>query len=178
MARAEVTPHHLAFDHTLVEGMDGVAKMYPPLRTAEDRWALVDGLRDGTIDAVATDHAPHQANEKDVPFEEAPRGVIGLETAAAAVHTEVALDPVAFYQRMSVAPAGIAALDDHGMWPVVGGTANLAVFHTTRPTVVGSVFRSKSANSPWVGHTLGGSVLATIFRGRVTHLHPDAEDHS
>ena len=175
---AEVTPHHLAFDHTLVEGMDGVAKMYPPLRTAEDRRALVDGLRDGTIDAVATDHAPHQANEKDVPFEEAPRGVIGLETAAAAVHTEVALDPVAFYQRMSVAPAGIAALDDHGMWPVVGGTANLAVFHTTRPTVVGSVFRSKSANSPWVGHTLGGSVLATIFRGRVTHLHPDAEDHS
>ncbi|MEX1287937.1 MAG: dihydroorotase, partial [Acidimicrobiia bacterium] len=78
---AEVAPHHLAFDHGLVEAMDGVAKMYPPLRTPDDRAALAEALVDGTIDAVATDHAPHSANEKDVPFEEAPRGVIGLETA-------------------------------------------------------------------------------------------------
>ena len=121
------------------------------------------------IDAVATDHAPHSSNEKDVPFEEAPRGVIGLETAAAATHTEVGLDPAAFYDRLSVRPAAIAGLTDHGRWPEVGGPATLAVFHPERAWTVGPVFRSKSSNSPWVGRELRGVVLATVLRGTLTH---------
>jgi dihydroorotase len=166
---AEVAPHHLAFEHSLVESMDGIAKMYPPLRTPDDRDVLRDALRQGVIDAVATDHAPHSSNEKDVPFEEAPRGVIGLETAAAATHTEVGLDPAAFYDRLSVRPAAIAGLTDHGRWPEVGGPATLAVFHPERAWTVGPVFRSKSSNSPWVGRELRGVVLATVLRGTLTH---------
>lgn len=167
---AEVAPHHLAFDHHLVERLDGDAKMYPPLRTDDDRRALIEGLRDGTIDAVATDHAPHTANEKDVPLEEAPRGVIGLETSAAAVHTEVGLDPVTFFTRMAVTPADIAGLGAQGRWPAVGEPANLAVFHPDRAwdVTVGD-FRSKSTNSPWLGSRLRGRVLATVHRGVVTH---------
>ncbi len=171
---AEVAPHHLAFDHGLVEAMDGVAKMYPPLRTPDDRAALAEALADGTIDAVATDHAPHSANEKDVPFEEAPRGVIGLETAAAAVHTDVGLGPVDFFDRLSVRPARIAQLDAHGQWPAEGGIGHLTVFGPDRRWTVGPVFRSKSANSPWVGRELGGRVVATVFGGRITHLDEEA----
>lgn len=166
---AEVAPHHLAFDDHLVETMDGVAKMYPPLRSGEHRDALREALRDGIIDAVATDHAPHAAFEKDVPFEEAPRGVIGLETAAGAVHTEVRLGPTAFFERMSVGPAGIAGLDDHGVWPTVGSSAHLVVFHPDRTWEVGPAFRSRSANSPWLGRTLDGVVVATIYGGAITH---------
>lgn len=166
---AEVAPHHLSFDHTLVEGMDGVAKMYPPLRSESDREALLEGLRSGLIDAVATDHAPHSANEKDVPFEEAPRGVIGLETAAGAIHTDVGFGPVDFFDRMSVGPARIAQLAEQGQWPEVGKPANLTVFHPDRPVEVGPSFESKSSNSPWVGRTLAGSVIATVYGGRVTH---------
>jgi dihydroorotase len=166
---AEVAPHHLSFDHRLVESMDGVAKMYPPLRTPDDRDALREALRSGVIDAVATDHAPHSSNEKDVPFEEAPRGVIGLETAAAATHTDVGLDPNDFFDRLSVRPAAIAQLDAHGRWPEVGGDATLTVFHPEREVTVGPVFRSKSSNSPWVGQRLRGAVLATLLRGTITH---------
>ncbi len=129
---AEVAPHHLAFDHSLVLEMDSVAKMYPPLRTPEDVEAVAAALADGTIDFVATDHAPHSANEKEVPFEEAPRGVIGLETSAAVLNSVVGLDPVAFFHRMSVAPSAFIGARDHGAWPVVGGPANLVAFHPDR----------------------------------------------
>ena len=91
---AEVTPHHLSFDHARVETMEPDFKMYPPLRTEADQSALRQALQIGTIDAVATDHAPHAAFESEVPFEEAPRGVIGLETAAAAVNTAIELTPM------------------------------------------------------------------------------------
>lgn len=163
---AEVAPHHLTFEHSLVESMDPVAKMYPPLRTAADVEALQAALADGTIDCVATDHAPHSDHEKDVPFEEAPRGVIGLETAAAAVHSELGLAPATFFERMAVAPARLMGLD-HG-WPQAGGRADLAVFH---PDVewTPEVFRSKSSNSPWTGRQLRGRPILTMYGGRVTH---------
>ncbi len=163
----EVTPHHLAFDHTAVAGTDPAYKMMPPLRSEEDREALRRALADGTIDAVATDHAPHAAHEKDVPFEDAPNGITGLEWAAAVVNTVAPLDPVVFYTRMSVTPAAIAGLAEHGQWVAPGAPANLTVFDpATSWTPERSV--SKSANTPYLGMQLTGRVLATVFRGAIT----------
>lgn len=163
---AEVTPHHLSLDHSLVLNLDPVAKMYPPLRTPDDVAALRSALADGTIDAVATDHAPHSAREKDVPFEDAPRGVIGLETAAAVVNTEVGMEATEFFTRMSVAPAEILGVD-HG-WVAPGRTADLVVFDPTTVWTPRS-FKSKSANSPWLKRPLRGRVRATLYRGEITH---------
>lgn len=165
---AEVTPHHLSFTDALVESMDPVAKMYPPLRSAKDVTALEQGVTDGTIDAIATDHAPHAASEKEVPFEDAPRGVIGLETSAAAVHTALTLDPMSFFDRMSVGPARVAQMEDQGLWIQEGGVANIVVFAPTAAWTP-ETFRSKSSNSPWLGRRLEGRVHTTIYRGRVTH---------
>ncbi|MDH3308886.1 MAG: dihydroorotase [Acidimicrobiia bacterium] len=163
---AEVTPHHVAFDHGLVEGMNPEAKMYPPLRAAEDVAALRAALIDGTIDCVATDHAPHSAHEKDVPFEEAPRGVIGLETAAAAVNTEVDLEPVEFFDRLSVAPARLLGLE-HG--PLAeGASADVVVFDPAKAWTP-DAFKSKSSNSPWIGKPLTGKPILTMYGGRITH---------
>ena len=163
---AEVAPHHLAFDHRLVKTMDSVAKMYPPLRTQADVEALRRALMNGTIDCVATDHAPHSAHEKDVPFEEAPRGVIGLETAASAVHTAVGLDPVTFFERMSVAPGAIAGIDSG--WLETSRRADIVVFDPQKEWTPQS-FRSKSSNSPWIGVPLRGQVALTLYGGTVTH---------
>lgn len=169
---AEVTPHHLAFDHTLVTSMDSVTKMYPPLRRPADVEAVKAGLADGTIDAVATDHAPHSAHEKDVPFEEAPRGVIGLETAAAVVNTELGLEPELFFDRMALSPARILGID-HG-WLEPGITANLVVFDPSKGWVP-TEFVSKSANSPWLNRPLTGQVVATLYLGKVTFQREDLD---
>lgn len=168
---AEVTPHHLTFDHSAVESMDPNFKMYPPLRTAADVAELRRGLIDGTIDAVATDHAPHADHEQEVPFEEAPRGVIGLETAVGA--TLSACDPgqETFFERMSVAPARIAGLERQGCALAVDGPANIVVIDPSArwsPTD----FRSRSRNSPFWSHQLKGTVRATVFEGRLTHRGP------
>ncbi len=165
---AEVTPHHVSFSDSLVESMDPVAKMYPPLRSDEDVAAVNAALVDGTIDAVATDHAPHAASEKEVPFEDAPRGVIGLETAASAVHTAVSMTPMEFFDRLSVGPARIARLVDHGQWIAEGRPANVTVFAPDRQWTA-ERFVSKSSNSPWLGRSLEGQVIATIYQGRLTH---------
>ena len=157
---AEVTPHHLMLDHREVESMDPVYKMYPPLRTPDDVAALKDALRDGTIDAVGTDHAPHAAFEKDVTFEEAPRGVVGLETAASIVHSSVGLDQAAFFDRMSIAPAGVVG-EVGG--PLAVGSADVVVFDPTAEWVYERP-RSKSANSPWLGQTIRGRVDAVFTR--------------
>lgn len=170
---AEVAPHHLAFDHRLVLAMDSVAKMYPPLRTPADVEAVAAALADGTIDCVATDHAPHSANEKEVPFEEAPRGVIGLETSAAVVNTEVGLGPREFFERMSVAPATVVGAHDQGRWVAVGEPANLTVFHPGLRWTVRPPFASRSANTPWLDRELAGRVLATVYRGVLTHTAPE-----
>lgn len=164
---AEVAPHHLDFTDDEVRSMDSTYKMYPPLRTADDTAALVDALRDGTIDAVATDHAPHAAHEKDVPFEEAPRGVTGLETALAAVHTRCDLSPVDLFRRMSVAPAAIAGLDRHGRWPGPGEPANLAIVDLDHHWTVDH-FESRSGNSPYRGRELVGKARHVVFEGRMT----------
>jgi dihydroorotase len=164
---AEVTPHHLAFDHHAVEDTDPSYKMMPPLRTSEDREALRRGLIDGVIDAVGTDHAPHADHEKEVPWEHAPNGVTGLEWAAAVVNTFVDLDQAAFYDRLSIGPARIGRIEEHGRLPRVGEPANLTVFDPAREWVPTTTV-SRSANSPYLGRALRGKVVVTIYRGRVT----------
>ena len=165
---AEVTPHHLWFTEEQVLAMDPVAKMYPPLRTRADIEALKDGLREGVIDAVATDHAPHAAHEKDVPFEEAPNGVTGLETAFAAVRTALDPDPRLLFDRMSVTPAAIASLDRHGNWIEPGVPANLVVVDWNDDWTP-QRFVSKSANSLFAGVSLSGRVRLTFHDGLLTH---------
>jgi dihydroorotase len=166
---SEVTPHHLALDESSVESLDTSFKMYPPLRRAEDRESLVQALRDGTIDAVATDHAPHTTVEKGVPFEEAPRGVIGLETAAAIVASHaLGEDQRIFFERMSITPARIAGLARQGRVVEPGSPANLVIFDPARRWVASS-FLSKSSNSPFTGVELTGRVVATIHEGEITY---------
>ena len=165
---AEVTPHHLRFSDRHAASMDPVFKMYPPLRPPADVEALIEALREGVIDAAATDHAPHAAHEKDVPFEEAPKGVTGLETAFAAVRSALDPDPRLLFRRMSVAPAAIGALHRHGRWIEPGIPANLAaVAWDEEWTAEG--FASRSSNSPFVGETLTGRVRYTFYEGRLTY---------
>lgn len=165
---AEVTPHHLAIDDGRLEHLDTNLKMYPPLRSPADRAAMIAALREGVIDAVATDHAPHTIVEKAVPFEQAPRGVIGLETAAAIVSVALSGDQAVFFERMSIAPARIAGLARHGMVVETGAPANLVIFDPEQRWVP-RVFASKSANSPFLGEELVGKVRATIHEGVITH---------
>ncbi len=164
---AEVTPHHLALDHGDVIETDPAYKMNPPLRDAADVTALRAALVDGTVDAVATDHAPHAAHEKEVPFEEAPPGIIGLETAAAVVNTFVEMDPALFFERMSMAPARIAALPDQGMPIEVGNAANLVVFDP-HATWTPDVPISRAENTPFTGRALTGRPRYTMYGGKPT----------
>jgi dihydroorotase len=164
---AEVTPHHLAFDHREVLATDPAFKMYPPLRRPEDVAAVRRALLEGTIDMVGTDHAPHAAHEKDVPFEDAPRGVIGLETAVAVVLGAVDLGPGGLFARMSVAPARLAGLEEHGQLLAPGSPATITVVDPGREWV-GDHFRSRSANSPWRGRRLTGRARHVLLRGRFT----------
>ncbi|HET9258779.1 MAG TPA: dihydroorotase [Acidimicrobiia bacterium] len=164
---AEVTPHHLTFTERDLIDLDPHFKMYPPLRTAEDRETLTRALFDGTIDAVATDHAPHTRDEKAVGFLDAPRGVIGMETAAAAVWEAVG-DRDVFFRSMSTTPAEILDLTDHGR-PIEPGTvANIVVFDPSEKWTPHK-FRSKSQNSPYLGREMRGRVRATMHRGIVTY---------
>lgn len=171
-ATAEVTPHHLVLTDDAVRSLDPNAKMNPPLRAADDREALRDALRSGTISCVATDHAPHARHEKEVPFEEAPFGVTGLETAFAALYTHLvapgvlALETV--LERMSSGPAHAFGLDEPRI--EVGARANLVVLDLEAEwTVREEGFRSLSANSWLLGATLRGRVVRTVADGRVVH---------
>lgn len=163
---AEVTPHHLYFDHSSVEGTNPIYKMMPPLREPEDMEALRAAVRNGVIDMVATDHAPHADHEKDHPWEDSPFGVTGLEWAAAVVNTIVGLDPEAFFRVLSTSPATLAGLSDHGKLEV-GGPANLVVFDPGAATDT-SVTLSRSSNSPYLGLELKGAVRLTVLRGQIT----------
>jgi dihydroorotase len=169
-ATAEATPHHLVLTDDAVRTLDPNLKMNPPLRSEDDRKALVDALRDGTIEAVATDHAPHARHEKDVPFEEAPFGVTGLETSFAALYTSLVRPGVlalqTVLQRMSAGPAGIYGLDRPRI--AVGAPANLVLLDLAAAWAVAeSGFRSRSANSWLLGETLHGKVLQTVADGKV-----------
>lgn len=148
--------------------MDPDFKMYPPLRTEADIAELRKALADGTIDAVATDHAPHADHEQEVPFEEAPRGVIGLETALAATLSAVDLDQETLFQRMSVTPAAIAGLADQGLPLRDGVAANLVVIDPGA-TWTPDHFVSRSRNSPFRDRPLTGRVVATVHEGRLVH---------
>jgi dihydroorotase len=169
-ATGEVTPHHLCLTDEAIRTLDPNLKMNPPLRAEEDRRALIEGLKDGTIAAIATDHAPHAAHEKDVPFEEAPFGVTGLETAFAVVYTRlvepgvVPLETV--LERMSAGPARIYGLEPPRI--AVGAPANLVVLDLeTTWCVAPEEFRSRSANSWLLGATLKGRVVQTVAGGKV-----------
>ncbi len=170
---AEVTPHHLVFTDESVLTMDPDFKMYPPLRSGLDREALIEGLREGVIDAVATDHAPHAAAECEVPFEEAPRGVIGLETAVPAVLSLEGMTPEILFDRMSIRPAAIAGLERHGRPLSVGGPAEVVVIDPDR-TWCCDAFRSRSQNSPWKGQELKGRAIATVHAGKLVHRSEEA----
>jgi dihydroorotase len=166
---AEVTPHHLCLTDDAVRTLDANTKMNPPVRSAEDREALLEGLRDGTLDCVATDHAPHARHEKDVPFEEAPFGVTGLETAFGALNTHLvrtgAVPLATVLERMSAGPARAFGLPVPRI--AVGETANLVLLDLDEEWQVREeAFRSLSANSWLVGATLTGRVLQTVADGR------------
>lgn len=167
---AEVTPHHLMLDERDLAGLDPDHKMYPPLRAPEDREALVAAVRDGTIDVVATDHAPHTPDEKNVAFADAPRGVIGLETAASATWQALG-DRDLVFSTLSRRPAELLGLEDQGRFIFDGGAANIVVFDPSA-TWIPTRFTSRSSNSPFRGRQLAGTVRATIFRGRLTHHRP------
>ena len=171
-ATAEVTPHHLCLTDEAVRSLDSNVKMNPPLRSADDRSALVEGLRDGTIQAIATDHAPHARHKKEVPFEAAPFGVIGLETSFAALYTHLVepglLSLETLLARMSSGPAGI-----YGLAPpriAVGETANLVLLDLRASRRIEAAdFRSRSANSWLLGERVTGKVRMTISAGLVVH---------
>jgi dihydroorotase len=171
-ASGEVTPHHLVLNHDAVRALDPNVKMNPPLRAETDRLVLLEALRDGTIEAIATDHAPHAAHEKDVPFEAAPFGVTGLETAFAALHTHLVLPGLlpleTLLERMSAGPARIFGLDRPRIAP--GAPANLVLLDPGREWRVGEEpFRSRSANSWLLGAKLTGMVRMTLAGGAVVH---------
>jgi dihydroorotase len=168
-ASAEATPHHLCLTEEAVRTLDPNLKMNPPLRGTGDRAALVEAVRDGTIAAIATDHAPHSPEEKDVPFEAAPFGVTGLETAFSALYTnlvEPGLLPLeTVLERMSAGPAAIFGLARPRI--AVGAPANLTLIDTNASwRVKPSAFRSRSLNSWLLGKRLRGRVKLTIAAGR------------
>jgi dihydroorotase len=172
---AEVTPHHLMLTDDLVETYDPVYKVNPPLRTARDVEALRAALADGTIDAVATDHAPHPSESKDCEWAAASMGMLGLETALSVViETMVNTGLMGWAEvadRMSIRPAQIGRLEDQGRPLVVGEPANLVLVDAGASWVVDpATMASRSRNTPYRALTLPGRVVATIYRGRPTVL--------
>jgi dihydroorotase len=168
----EVTPHHLVLDQSAVLGYDTNAKMNPPLRTEGDKAGLLAALADGTVDAIATDHAPHHADEKCVEFSLAPFGIVGLETAVSLaldrlVHADVLPLP-RLVELFTTGPAGILRLDKGTLR--VGVDADVTVLDLDRRVIVEpSSFRSKSANTPFAGWELRGAPVLTIVGGRIVH---------
>jgi dihydroorotase len=168
---AETTPHHLTLTDESVRSLDPLFKMNPPLRAERDRQALVEGLRAGTIDCVATDHAPHAREEKEEPFEQAPMGVIGLETAFSALYTEVVVTGLLpldlLVERMS-AGASIYGLPLPSL--TKGSPANLCLIDLEADWKVGeSGYESRSQNSCFAGRVLQAKVLVTLADGAVAY---------
>ena len=174
---AEVTPHHLSLTQELLASYNPVFKVNPPLRSLEDIQALKAGLLDGTIDAIATDHAPHPRRDKEMSLDLAPPGMLGLETALGVVLAEGACEIRDVVALMSWNPAKIARVDaEHGRDVVAGVNANLCVFD---PQLTWSVdperLASKSINTPYIGRTLRGRVRHTIFKGTPTVIDGQAQ---
>ncbi|MGZ4451891.1 MAG: dihydroorotase [Nocardioides sp.] len=168
---AEVTPHHLLLTTDLLRGYDPTFKVNPPLRPQEDVEALRTALADGTIDAVATDHAPHARHDKEHAFVDAAFGMLGLETALSVVATVMGerMDWSRIAEVMSVNPARIAGFDAHGRSIAVGEPANLALIDPSASYVVDrDASLSLSRNNPWHGRTVTGQVVGTWLRGQRT----------
>jgi len=163
----EVTPHHLLLTDEEVGDYDTNCKMNPPLRAESDRQAMWDGLRDGSIDCIATDHAPHAAHEKDQEFERAPFGVTGLETALPIALMVAAGDPQLVVRWLSCNPASVMGWKDAGVLRV-GASADITIFDPAEEwTFTASESKSKSKNSPFIGKRLRGRVQYTIVDGCV-----------
>jgi dihydroorotase len=169
---AEVTPHHLALtDLALLESLDTSLKMNPPLRTEAHRAALVEGLRDGTIDCVATDHAPHAREEKEVPFEEAPMGTIGLETAFPVLYTELVVPGALGLEVLVVRMTAGAALFDVPTPRIEpGAPADLVLVDLAAEWTVGEAgYHSRAEHCAFDGRTVRGEILLTVARGAIAH---------
>jgi dihydroorotase len=166
---AEATPHHFTLTDELMATFDAVYKVNPPLRTAADIAAIKHGLADGTIDAIATDHAPHPPEAKEAPLDQAPPGMLGLQTALALAITELDMPLADVVAALSWKPARIAGLAHrHGRPVRVGEPANLTVFDPHHEwTVSASGLASKSRNTPYAGRTVRGKVRHTIYAGDV-----------
>jgi dihydroorotase len=169
---AEACPHHFALTETMIPGYDGNWKMNPPLRREADREALLEGLADGTIDAIATDHAPHGCAAKGAGLDLAPFGVTGLETSLSVAlttlyHTKV-LTRRKLVERLSAAPARLLGLPARGTL-APGADANLAVVDPDAAWTPAPPFQSKSRNTPFAGRRLKGLVALTLFDGRPVH---------
>ncbi|MDQ3998502.1 MAG: dihydroorotase [Gemmatimonadota bacterium] len=169
---AEVCPHHLTLTEDAVLGYNTNAKMNPPLRTDADVAALREAVRDGTIDVIATDHAPHHYDEKEREFADAPNGIVGLETALGVVMTSLVepgiLDLPLLVERMAVAPARVFNLPGGSLR--TGAVADVTVFDPSAPwTVDPTRFRSKGRNTPYAGWRLRGRAAYTIVDGRVVY---------
>ena len=171
---AEVTPHHLLLTDDLARTYDPVYKVNPPLRTSVDVTALRQGLADGTIDIVATDHAPHPAESKECEWQEAAFGMLGLETALPILTLTMIQSGLLTWSqladRMSVTPARIGGYADHGQKIAVGAPANLTVINPTQSfTVDKDLVSSRSRNTPFHGMVLPGRITTTIFQGRISY---------
>lgn len=167
---AEATPHHIALTESAVEEYGTLAKMNPPLRTEEDREAIWEGLSDGTIDIIATDHAPHSKEEKDRDFKDAPSGIIGLETAFCVVNSVLIkkeiIDYIKLFELMSLNPAKLYKLNAGSL--AEGSPADFVIFDPDETTVFDS-FCSKSSNSPFLGRSLCGRIKYTVCGGAVVY---------
>ena len=167
----EASPHHLVLTDEAVRSLETRMKMNPPLRSDRDRTAIVDALRDGTLDCIATDHAPHARDEKEVPFEQAPMGTTGLETAFSAVYTDLVV-PGALSLELVVEKltSGLGLLDLFVPTIAVGELANLVLVDLDAEWVVGeSGYESRSENCCFAGRTLRGRVLLTVAAGAVAY---------
>ncbi len=167
---AEATPHHIALTEEAVIAKGTLAKVNPPIRTEEDRLAIIEGLKDGTIDIIATDHAPHAKEEKDKPLTEAPSGMLGLEAALPLciekLVKEAGMSMMEVLDKLTAKPAAMYNIDRGDLR--VGGPADIVIFNPDEKwTVTG--FQSKSQNSPFLGEELTGKVKYTICAGKVVY---------
>ncbi len=174
---AEATTHHFTLTDSCLESYDPIFKVNPPLRTAADIVAVKAGLADGTIDAIATDHAPHTPETKERPLDQAPPGMLGLETALALALTELDLPIADVLRLMSWRPAEIVGIDDvHSGKIEVGAIANVCVFDPQEEwTISGSAMASKSRNTPYEGRTVRGKVRHTIVAGEAVVIDAEAQ---
>jgi dihydroorotase len=170
----EATPHHFSLDDSNLLGYDTNLNMNPPLRSKDDVAAILEGIADGTIDVIATDHAPHAPHEKETEFDRAEFGCVGLETCLALVITRLVEEGVLSLEeaisRLTVAPARIMDMERWGYQPVVaeGVAANITVFNPeVEWTVDPAAFRSRSRNTPYAGWRVRGKVMHTLFQGKL-----------